>query len=44
MTTPMKTLVVGSRFGQFYAVGVAAAEHLELIGVLGQGSRSPGSL
>ena len=31
MTTPMKTLVVGSRFGQFYAVGVAAAEHLELI-------------
>ena len=39
MTMPVKTLVVGSRFGQFYAVGVAAAEHLELVGVLGQGSR-----
>lgn len=31
--------MVGSRFGQFYAAGVAAAEHLELVGVLGQGSR-----
>lgn len=39
MTLPLKTLVVGSRFGQFYAAGVAAAEHLELVGVLGQGSR-----
>ncbi|MEG1039029.1 MAG: Gfo/Idh/MocA family oxidoreductase [Pseudomonas sp.] len=38
MSTPVKTLVVGSRFGQFYATGVAAAEHLELVGVLGQGS------
>ena len=39
MNTPVKTLVVGSRFGQFYAAGVAAAEHLQLVGVLGQGSR-----
>ncbi|WP_242196934.1 MULTISPECIES: Gfo/Idh/MocA family oxidoreductase [unclassified Pseudomonas] len=39
MTFALKTLVVGSRFGQFYAAGVAAAEHLELVGVLGQGSR-----
>jgi pyochelin biosynthetic protein PchG len=39
MTLPLKTLVVGSRFGQFYAAGVAAAEQLELVGVLGQGSR-----
>ncbi|MGF6593888.1 Gfo/Idh/MocA family oxidoreductase [Pseudomonas sp. 2835] len=39
MNTPVKTLVVGSRFGQFYAAGVAAAEQLELVGVLGQGSR-----
>ncbi|MGE7955560.1 Gfo/Idh/MocA family oxidoreductase [Pseudomonas sp. NPDC089530] len=39
MNNPVKTLVVGSRFGQFYAAGVAAAEHLELVGVLGQGSR-----
>ncbi|MFL1549806.1 Gfo/Idh/MocA family oxidoreductase [Pseudomonas sp. D47] len=39
MTPRLKTLVVGSRFGQFYAAGVAAAEHLELVGVLGQGSR-----
>ncbi|MDH0303284.1 MULTISPECIES: Gfo/Idh/MocA family oxidoreductase [unclassified Pseudomonas] len=38
MNHPVKTLVVGSRFGQFYAAGVAAAEHLELVGVLGQGS------
>ncbi|WP_263143537.1 Gfo/Idh/MocA family oxidoreductase [Pseudomonas sp. RIT-PI-AD] len=39
MSNPVKTLVVGSRFGQFYAAGVAAADHLELVGVLGQGSR-----
>ena len=39
MTFALKTLVVGSRFGQFYAAGVAAAEHLELVGVLGPGSR-----
>lgn len=39
MTLPLKTLVVGSRFGQFYAAGVVAAEQLELVGVLGQGSR-----
>lgn len=39
MNNPVKTLVVGSRFGQFYAAGVAAAGHLELVGVLGQGSR-----
>ena len=38
MNHPVKTVVVGSRFGQFYAAGVAAAEHLELVGVLGQGS------
>ncbi|CAM3922356.1 Oxidoreductase family, NAD-binding Rossmann fold [compost metagenome] len=39
MNNPVKTLVVGSRFGQFYAAGVAAADNLELVGVLGQGSR-----
>ena len=38
MNSPVKTLVVGSRFGQFYAAGVAAARHLQLVGVLGQGS------
>ena len=38
MNHPVKTLVAGSRFGQFYAAGVAAAGHLQLVGVLGQGS------
>ncbi|WP_455922761.1 Gfo/Idh/MocA family oxidoreductase [Pseudomonas putida] len=39
MNSPCKTLVVGSRFGQFYAAGVKASDAYQLVGVLGQGSR-----
>lgn len=38
MTTAINTLVAGSRFGQFYAKGIAENPHFNLVGILGQGS------
>ncbi|HCE7162098.1 TPA: oxidoreductase, partial [Pseudomonas aeruginosa] len=39
MSDVRSVVVAGSRFGQFYAAGVAADPRFVLRGILGQGSR-----
>jgi len=44
MSLPLPVIVAGSRFGQFYAVGIHASEHYRLAGILGQGSKRTAAL
>ena len=44
MTTAINTIVAGSRFGQFYAKGIAEDPHFNLLGILGQGSARSAAL
>lgn len=43
-TRPLPVVVAGSRFGQFYAAGLAASDAYRIAGILGQGSARTAAL